>query len=177
MGTPRSISAIALLLIALLLPSCIYKLTLHAPDGEKLDGQWHFGREGGGSIQVVATDGELLVGALEPVARRSFLDSYQDAFGRGSIGADGPDLSAYGNGLWVPPGSSNALLEMVYGENFNPEAEQSRRMVTGPLFYWRANLQGDRRTHMQCFLIGSSRTARGLGRCKSAGGKEYTVEF
>ena len=177
MGTPRSNSGVVLLLITLLLCSCVHRLTLHSRDGEKLNGRWRFGREGSGLIQVFAGDGEVLIGALDAVARRSFFERYQETFGRGSIAADGPDLSAYGNGLWSPLGSSNALLDMVYGESFNPAAEQSRSVVSGPLFYWTANLQGDKRTHMQCFLIGSSHSARGLGRCKSVAGKEYTVEF
>jgi hypothetical protein len=177
MGTPRSNAGIVLLLVTLLLSSCVHRLTMHSRDGEKLDGRWRFGREGGGLIQVFASDGEMLVGALEPVARRTFFASYQKAFGHGSIDADGPDLSAFGNGLWGALGSSNALLDKAYGENFNPAAERSRSVVSGPLFYWTANLQGDKRTHMQCFLIGSSYSGRGLGRCKSAGGKEYTVEF
>jgi hypothetical protein len=68
-------------------------------------------------------------------------------------------------------------LDTVYGESFDPAARQSQRAVTGALFYWIGNLQGDKQTLMQCFMIGSSHSARGLGRCKSAGGKEYTVEF
>jgi hypothetical protein len=68
-------------------------------------------------------------------------------------------------------------LDTVYGESFDPAAGQSQRAVSGPLFYWIAKLQGDKQPFMQCFLIGSSHSARGLGRCKSAGGKEYTVEF
>jgi len=169
--------AIVLLLATLLLASCIYPLTMHSREGEKLDGQWSFGQGGGGSIQVFASDGEVLIGRLEPVARRLFFDSYEKIFGAGSIDAEGPDLSAYGNGLWGPLGSSNALLDTVYGESFDPAAGQSQRTVSGPLFYWIAKLQGDKQPFMQCFLIGSSHSARGLGRCKSAGGKEYTVEF
>ncbi len=170
-------SAIVLLLATLLLPSCVYRLAMHARDGEKLDGQWRFGREGGGLMEVFSSDGEVLVGTLKPVARETFFEQYQKTFGRGSIDADGPDVSAYGNGLWRPPGSSNALLDMVYGESFNTAEGKSRRMVSGPLFYWTANLQGDKSFLMQCFLIGSSHSAHGLGRCKSASGKEYTVEF
>lgn len=128
-------------------------------------------------MQVFASDGEVLIGTLEPVARRAFFDSYEKIFGPGSIDADGPDVSAYGNGLWGPPGSSNALLDTVYGESFDPTVGQSQRTVSGPLFYWIASLQSDQQTLMQCFLIGSSHSAHGLGRCKSVGGKEYTVEF
>jgi len=163
--------------LATLLSSCIYPLTMHSREGEKLDGRWRFGEGGGGLLQVFASDGEVLIGTLKPVARRIFFDSYEKMFGLGSIDADGPDLSAYGNGLWGPLGSSNALLDTVYGESFDPAAGQSQRTVTGPLFYWVGNLQGDKQTLMQCFMIGSSHSARGLGRCKSAGGKEYTVEF
>ncbi|HEY7716567.1 MAG TPA: hypothetical protein VIE90_18785 [Candidatus Binatia bacterium] len=169
---------IVVALLALFLTSCAYRLTLHARDGEKLDGEWRFGQEGGGFIQVFADDGEVLAGKLAAVPRENFLDGYRKTFGRGSIEAVGPDLSAYGNGLWGPLGSSsNALLDVVYGESFNPAANQSRNAVSGPLFYWIADLQGDRRTSMQCFLIGSSYSARGLGRCKNDGGQEYTVEF
>jgi len=117
-----------------------------------------------------------LVGALRPVPRRNFFDGYQQTFGQGSIDAE-PDLSSYGNSLWSLPGYSNPLAEMVHGESFNTAAGATPRSITGPLFYWTASLQGDKRTLMQCFLIGSSHSARGLGRCKGIGGKEYTVEF
>lgn len=177
MGTRRSISVIALLLITILLGSCVHRLTMHSRDGEKLDGRWRFGREGGGLIEVFAADGETLIGTLEPVARRFFFEGYKKTFGSDSIAAAGPDVSAYGNGLWSPPGSANPLLDTAYGENFNPAAPQSRRIISGPLFYWTAILQGDTRSHLQCFLIGSAHSARGLGRCKATSGKEYTVEF
>jgi hypothetical protein len=150
---------------------------MHARDGEKLDGRWRFGREGGGLIQVFSSDGEVLVGKLSPVARRSFLETYQKTFGPDSIDAEGPDLSVHGNGLWRTLGGSNALMDVVYGESFNAAAGKSPRIVSGPLFFWTAHLQGDKRTLMRCFLIGSSYNAHGLGRCKSAAGKEYTVEF
>jgi hypothetical protein len=162
---------------ALLLASCVHQLTMHARDGEKLNGRWRFAREGAALVQVFRPDGEILVGMLRPVARGVFFASYQQTFGRGAIDADGPDFSAFGNSLWFPPGSSNALADVVYGESFNAAAKDSARVVSGPLFFWTANLQGDRRTFMQCFLIGSSRSASGLGRCKGTAGKEYTVEF
>lgn len=69
--------AIVLLLATLFLSSCIYPLTMHSREGEKLDGQWSFGQGGGGSIQVFASDGEVLIGRLEPVARRLFFDNYE----------------------------------------------------------------------------------------------------
>ncbi len=128
-------------------------------------------------MQVFGPDREVLVGAFTPVTRREFFANYQKTFGAGSIDADGPELSIYGNGFWGNLGSSNALVDVVYGENFNSAAGKSPQVVSGPLFYWTANLQGDKRTVMQCFLIGSSYTGHGLGRCKGIGSKEYTVEF
>ena len=164
-----------MLLSAFMLTACVHPLTMHSQDGHRLDGRWRFAREGGGLIQVFSSDGEILVGALKPVDRRIFFESYQKVFGRGSIDAEGPDLSSYGSALWSLPGSSNALADMVLGQSFNKAAQ--KRIVTGPLFYWTASLQGDKRSFMHCFLIGSSHSANGLGRCKGAAGKEYTVEF
>jgi hypothetical protein len=150
---------------------------MHARDGERLNGRWRFAREGAALIQVFRPDGEVLVGMLTPVTRRVFFQNYQQIFGRGAIDAEGPDFSSFGNSLWSSPGSSNALADVVYGESFNAAAKDSARVVSGPLFFWTASLQGDRRTSMRCFLIGSSHSASGLGRCKGAAGKEYTVEF
>lgn len=168
---------IILVLFSLMLSSCVHRLTMHSRDGERLDGKWRFAREGAALIQVFSSDGEVLVGLLTPVSRGVFFQNYQQTFGRGSIDAEGPDFSSFGNSLWLPPGSSNVLADVVYGESFNAAAKNSARMVTGPLFYWTASLQGDKRTYMQCFLIGSSHSASGVGRCKGTAGKEYTVEF
>jgi hypothetical protein len=162
---------------ALLLSSCVHRLTMHARDGERLDGRWRFAREGNALIQIFSSDGEVLVGLLKPVARGKFFDSYQQTFGQGSIDAEGPELSSYGNALFATPGTSNALADVVYGESFDKTSGEGARSVTGPLIYWTAHLQGDKRTLMQCFLIGSSHSTRGLGRCKGASGKEYTVSF
>ena len=54
---------------------------------------------------------------------------------------------------------------------------QPAKSVSGPLFYWIASLQGDRRLVLGCYLIGSFYTGRGFGRCKSQAGKEYLVDF
>ena len=86
-------------------------------------------------------------------------------------------MSAFGNAFAGMLGGSNTLLDVAYGENFNPTSGKSTQMVAGPLFYWTANLQSDRKTTMQCFLIGSAYTGHGLGRCKGTTGKDYTVEF
>jgi hypothetical protein len=165
------------IVVMLLLSSCVHRLTMHSRDGEKLDGRWRFAREGNALIQVINPDGEVLVGVLRPVARRNFFEGYQQAFGRGSIDAEGPDLSPYGNALLAAPGSSNSLADVVYCQSFDKASEGGIQSVTGPLVYWTAQLEGDKRTFMQCFLIGSSHNTRGLGRCKGAAGKEYTVSF
>ena len=170
----RNIFLVVVIAATLLLSACVHNVTMHARDGERLDGKWRFAREGSALIQVFSSDGEVLIGVLTPVARRAFFESYQTVFGRGAIAAETVDLSAYGQGFWVLPGTSNTLSDVVYGERFDAVSMQT---VAGPLFYWTANLQGDRRTLMQCFLIGSSHSARGLGRCMGATGKEYTVEF
>ena len=46
------------------LNSCVNQLTMHARDGEKLDGKWRFAREGSGLIEVEGSAGELLAGRL-----------------------------------------------------------------------------------------------------------------
>ena len=168
---------IAMIAAALLLCSCVHRLTMHSRDGEKLDGLWRFGREGSALLQVFSSDGEVLVGMLTPVARHTFFEGYRHTFGQGAIDAEGPDLSSYGHALWSLPGSSNPLSDVVFGESFDLAAGASARIVAGPLFYWTANLQGDKRTSMHCFLIGSSHSASGLGRCKGTAGREYTVQF
>jgi len=150
---------------------------MHSKSGERLEGRWRIAREGSGLMQVFARDGEVLVGTFRPVNRSEFFANYQKAFGAGAIDADGPELSVYGGGFWAILGSSNALVDVAYGENYNRAAGKSPQVVTGPLFYWTASLQGDKRTVMQCFLIGSAYTGHGLGRCKGAESQEYTVEF
>jgi hypothetical protein len=164
-------------MVLVCLNACTHSLTMHSHDGERLDGRWRFAREGTGLIQVMATDGEVLVGAFKPVPRRTFFQNYQDTFGGGSIDADGPDLFAYGNVFSGLLNSSSTLVDVAYGENYNKSSGESIQVVKGPLLYWTASLLGDRRTIMQCFLIGSSSTGHGLGRCKGRTGKEYTVEF
>ena len=157
--------------------ACTHRMTMQSLDGERLDGRWRFAREGTGLIQIIALDGEVLVGAFKPVTRRNFFDHYQNTFGGSSIDADGPDLAAFGHVFGGLLGGSSTLVDVAYGENYNKSSGDSVQAVKGPLLYWTANLQGDRRTIMQCFLIGSSSTGHGLGRCKGRTGKEYTVEF
>jgi hypothetical protein len=169
----RLLSGFALLILS----SCVNRLTMHSLDGEQLNGQWRFAREGTGLLQVDGVSGEILVGTFKPVPRRIFFDGYQKAFGGGTIDADGPDLAVFGNAFAGMLGTSNPLVDTAYGENYDKASGKPTHVVTGPLFYWTASLQGDQRTTMQCFLIGSSYTGHGLGRCKGAMGKEYTVKF
>lgn len=166
--------ALILSLGALLQSGCAHKMTIRGRDGETLHGRWRMAREGRGLMQVVTGEGETLVGPLAPSARNRFFENYQAVFGHGAIAEANPDVSAYGHGFWVLPGTTNAIDDVVYGEIFGAEAAQA---VAGPLFYWTAHLEGDRRTSMRCFLIGSTRSNRGLGRCKASAGKEYTVQF
>ena len=61
----------------IILNSCVNQLTMHARDGEKLDGKWRFAREGSGLIEVEGSAGELLVGTFSPVPRHIFFADYQ----------------------------------------------------------------------------------------------------
>ena len=145
-------------------------------DGEKLSGRYRFARQDTGLIQVIAADGELLHGKFIRVGRTNFIESYEKAFGRGSIIAEGPDISGYGNAFAGMFGSSSALTDAAYGETFN-RARGSGIAVSGPLFYWTASLSSTQGKALACYLLGSSYTGHGFGRCKSHTGKEYSVEF
>jgi len=150
---------------------------MHSRDGEKLSGQYRFAREGRGMIQIAGSGGEILNGKFVTVDRQTFIVNYEKTFGSGSIAVDGPDLSPYGNAFGGIFGNSSTLVDAAYGETFNSASGNSTKAVSGPLFYWTASLSGERGTIMGCYLIGSSYTGRGLGRCKSQTGKEYSVEF
>ena len=164
---------VPLVLSLLALPACIHPLSMHSMDGEKLSGKWRFAREDTGLIWVTGSDGEVLAGRFIRVGRRSFAESYEKTFGRGSISVFGPPMSAFG-GLF---GSWSTLVDAAYGENLNAASGNSELLVSGPLFFWTASLQGDKGTSMACYFIGSSYTGHGFGRCKSHAGKDYSVEF
>jgi len=115
----------------LILNSCVNQLTMHARDGERLDGKWRFAREGSGLIEVEGSAGELLVGTFNPVPRHIFFDGYQKAFGGGTIDADGPDVSGFGNAFAGVLGNSNALMDTAYGENYNSAAGKPVRWPCG----------------------------------------------
>ena len=170
----QGILVLFLLLVATMFSACVHKVTMRAKDGETLDGRWRYAHEGSALMQVVSGEGEVLVGVLSPIPRRAFFESYETTFGVGAIAAETPDLSAYGYGFWTLPGTTNPLMDVAYAESFDAMITRS---VGGPLLYWTAYLEGDRRTSLRCFLIGSNHSSRGLGRCKSPSGKEYTVQF
>jgi len=168
---------IPLLLSLLSLSACSSQVSMVSRDGEKWLGRWRYGRGDNGLMQVAGADGEVLMGTFSRVARSTFVDSYEKAFGRGTIALDGPDLSHYGSPFAGFLGTSSAFGETAYAEPLDGSPGQPGIGVSGPLFYWTANLRGDRRTTMQCFLIGSSYTGKGIGRCRGPTGKDYLVEF
>jgi hypothetical protein len=167
----------AVIYCSLFLSGCSQSVTLYSVDGESWQGKWRHARDETGLMQISGSGGEILLGTFKPVSRQAFFERYEKTFGTGAIAADGPDVSAFGNAFAGMLGGSNSLVDVAYGENFNPASGKSTQMVSGPLFYWTANLQGDRKTTMDCFLIGSAYTGHGLGRCKGTTGKDYTVEF
>jgi hypothetical protein len=174
--TSKQFIFLSLLLSLWLLPACVHSLRMHSADGEKLSGRYRFAREHTGLIQVVGSDGEILDGRFFTVGRAHFIESYEKTFGRGSIVADGPDISSYGNAFAGMFGSSSVLADGAYGETFN-RAAGSGIAVRGPLFYWTASLHSNQKTTLVCYFLGSSYTGHGFGRCKSHTGKEYSVEF
>ena len=169
-------SKIASPIFLLFLSACVYDLSMHSKDGEKLSGRYRFAAEDSGLIQIVGPGGELLNGRFVRIARTTFVDGYEKFFGRGSIAVYEPDLSN-GNPFSGMFGSSSALPDSAYGESFDKTREKSESMVRGPLFYWSASLTGNRGTTMGCYLIGSSYTGHGFGKCRTDAGHEYTVDF
>ncbi len=161
----------------LLLFGCAHDLTVYSKDGQALNGRYRFGREEGGVIQISGANGEVLNGRFVRVGRATFVAGYEQTFGRGSIAAYGPDLSGYGNPFAGVFGSSSALSETAFGETFDSARSGSEVAVQGPLFYWTASLRGDQGTTMGCYLIGSSYTGHGFGKCKSDAGNEYSIDF
>lgn len=167
---------IALAAALLGLSACVHNLSMHSKDGQQLTGRYRFGAGDSGLIQVTGPSGELLNGRFLRVARASFVESYEKVFGDGSIAVYEPELSD-GNPFSGVFGSSSALPDLAYGESFDRTGGNSETMARGPLFYWSASLVGDRGTRMGCYLIGSSYTGHGFGKCKTDAGHEYSVEF
>jgi hypothetical protein len=171
----KQIILLALCGLLMILAACAHPVSVVSGDGEKWLGRWRYGRGDAGLMQLIGADGELLMGTFSPVPRQVFVESYERVFGKDTIALDGPDLSQYGNAFAGFLGSSSPFTETAFAEPLAPGKTGSA--VSGPLVFWTANLQGDRRTTMQCFLIGSSYTGKGIGRCRGPTGKDYLVEF
>jgi len=160
--------------IALMCCACSHPMSMVSLDGELFSGRYRFGREGTGLMQIHGPENEVLIGRFMRVDRTVFVQDYEKAFGRRTIEADGPDLSRHVNGVGGLLGNASTFHETAYAEPIQGIPSQS---VSGPLFYWTASLQGDRRMVLGCFLIGSAYTGHGFGRCKSQTGKEFHVDF
>ena len=115
--------------------------------------------------------------ASSRVGRTAFVESYEKIFGRGTIELDGPDLSRHAGSLSGVLGPTSGFHETAYADPVAAAEGRPTKSITGPLFYWVASLQGDRRTVLGCFFIGSSYTGSGFGRCKSQLGQEYNIDF
>jgi hypothetical protein len=174
MKTARMVTCILIAgLFLSLLSACVHNLTLQSGDGEEFHGRYRFARGNTALVEITDSEGELWRGKFAGVSRAVFIDSYEQAFGRGSIAADRADVSAYGNAFAGMVGSSYALTDAAYGET----AGATPIVVKGPLFYWTAVLNGHPGHTMNCYLIGSASAGGGFGRCKNHIGKEYSVRF
>jgi hypothetical protein len=166
--------------LLLLLPglsACTNHVSMVSADGETWTGRWRYSRGDNGLMHFLAPDGEILIGAFTRVQRSVFVEGYEKTFGGGTIALDGPDLSSYGNAFAGFLGVQTPFSETAYAEPLAGATATTGNAVSGSLFYWTASMQGDKRTSMQCFFIGSSHTGHGIGRCRGPTGKEYLVEF
>ena len=173
----RSLRVVSGLIFSLGLSSCSHPVTMSSVQGDRFVGLYRFGREDSGVMQIRGPENEVLVGRFIRVDRTIFAEGYEKTFGRGTIEMDGPDLSRHGNSFGGLLASSTVFHETAYTDGSAGFAGQPTRTVSGPLFYWTASLQGDRRTVLGCYLIGSLYTGNGFGRCKSQSGTEYRVDF
>lgn len=165
------------IVMAMIFSACAHPMIMISSEGEKFTGRYRFGREGTGLMEIYGPDNEVLIGRFIRVDRTVFAQAYEKTFGRGTIETDGPDLSRHSSTLGGLLGSASAFHETAYAEATKGVTAQPSQSVSGPLFYWTASLQGDRRLVLGCFLIGSAYTGHGFGRCKSQTGKEYRVDF
>ena len=173
----KSLGNLGLALTLLLLAGCFYPMTMQSSDGVTYGGRYRFGREHSGLMQIHGPGDEVLLGSFDRVGRTAFVESYEKIFGRGTIELDGPDLSRHAGTIGGILGPTSDFHETAYADPAAVAEGRPSKSITGPLFYWVASLQGDRRTVLGCFLIGSSYTGSGFGRCKSQSGQEYNVDF
>ena len=164
-------------LFALLLSGCAHSMSMTSLDGAKYAGRYRFGREDNGLMQIYGPDNEVLIGSFTRVGRTAFAENYEKTFGPGTIDLDGPDLSRHGGTIGGVLGTSSVFHETAYADPEAVMVGKKTKVISGPLFYWIASLQGDRRTVLGCYLVGSSYTGSGFGRCKSQTGKEFQIDF
>jgi len=172
-----SLRYLGLSVLLLMFGACAHPMTMVSPDGVSYDGRYRFGREDNGLMQIYGPENEVLMGRFSRVGRTTFVESYEKAFGRGTIELDGPDLSHHAGSLSGVLGPTSGFHETAYADPVAAAAGRPTKSISGPLFYWVASLQGDRRTVLGCFFIGSSYTGNGFGRCKSQSGQEYNIDF
>ena len=161
----------------LLIGACSYPITMQSTQGETYVGRYRFSRDDSGLMQISGPENEVLVGRFSRVGRTTFVESYEKAFGRGTIELDGPDLSRYAGSLSGFLGPTSGFHETAYADPAAAADGRPTKSITGPLFYWVASLQGDRRTVLGCYFVGSSYTGGGFGRCKSQAGDVYSIDF
>lgn len=176
-ATMKRANYLAVALLAVFLGACSHPMTMKSPEGVSYDGRYRFGRDDSGLMQIYGPGNEILVGRFARVGRTAFVESYEKSFGRGTIELDGPDLSRHAGSLGGVMGPTTGFHETAYADPVAAAEGRPSKSITGPLFYWVASLEGDRRTVMGCFLIGSSYTGGGFGRCKSQAGHVYNIEF
>lgn len=172
-----SLRYFGLALALFMLGACAHQMTMKSPEGVTYGGRYRFGREDSGLMQIYGPENEVLVGRFSRVGRTAFVESYQKTFGSGTIELDGPDLSRHAGSLGGVIGPTSGFHETAYADPVAAAAGRPSKSISGPLFYWVASLQGDRRTVLGCFFIGSSYTGNGFGRCKSQSGQEYNIDF
>ena len=165
------------LALMLLGGGCSHRVSMVSPEGVTYGGRYRFSREDNGLMQIHGPENEVLIGGFARVGRTAFVENYEKAFGRGTIELDGPDLSRHAGTLGGVMGPTSGFHETAYADPAAAAKGRPTKTITGPLFYWVASLQGDRRTVLDCFFIGSSYTGSGFGRCKSRSGKEYNIDF
>lgn len=75
--------SLAVLWLSFLRSGCVYRLTVSAADGERLNGRYRFGRDDTGLIQLIGPGGEVLMGRLSRVARATFIEGVPEDFWQG----------------------------------------------------------------------------------------------
>ena len=85
-------------------------------------------------MQIYGPDNEVLIGSFARVGRTTFVESYQKAFGRGTIELDGPDLSPHAGSLNGFLGPTSGFHETAYADLGAAAEGKPTKSITGPLF-------------------------------------------